>query len=672
VTAAASTVRVRALLARREVTTATVVLGTLFTVSVVVRAVLAHWHTGPRFFPDEYVYVGLSRGLAHGHLQVRDQPAHFYAVLQPILAAPIWQLFPAGIAYRLVQFENAVFASLVVIPLWILGRELDVARRTMYLVCAFALCLPTLVMIPVTITDFVAYPLAIGGVTAAVRSLKAPSRNRQLLFLLLAGLATLARIEYFVLVPAYLLGAVVLDRFAAPKRHAAVFLSIVPAIGLVAAAGNGYYQVNTDSFRVSMATWIALDAFLLAAVAGAVIVPGAVAMLVRPLGRTQAAFSLVTLTTTFLLFFESSVSGAEEGRFKERYVFAVLPLIAVAFGVYQRNVRRHRLTVFVVAAAIIAAAAKLPVSYYNAFAPRYDAMSMTASWWLKQQVGAAPSSAIVAILITAAAVLAIAITLRPKVGALALPVAIAFCVATSAAAVRVDIQDSSTTANPTWVDAAGNGAPVTLVATPGSDDPPVIKLLYWNHTITHETVLESATPSDLYAQAGRVTVPRTGVIPHVGGYFVFDTDGTKARFLNATKIASNWPFILYRADGPARLLTLVEWQSSANWLGSPATLRAWPSPAQHGYPRARFVLSLPHGAPKAARIHVGGTKLVVHPGQRVPVVCSSKHWPVKVTISGNVVTQDKRGRDVTVKMTALQASPAATPVRTPLRCSAES
>ena len=546
---------------RREATTATLVLGALFTGSVIVRAVLAHWHTGPRFFPDEYIYIGLSRGLAHGHLEVRDQPAHFYAVLQPILAAPIWQLFPARTAYRLVQIENAVAASLVVVPLWILGRELDVAKRTMYLVCGFALCLPTLVMIPVTITDFIAYPLAIGGVTAAVRSLKLPSRKRQLLFLLIASLATLARIEYFVLVPAYLLGAVVLDRRAALRRHAAVFLSILPAVGLVAAAGTGYYQVNTHSFRGSMATWVSLDAFLLVVIAGVVIVPGAVAALVRPTGRTQAAFSIVTLTTTFLLFFESSIPGAQEGRFKERYVFAVLPLFALAFGVYQRNMSRHRLVVFVVAATIIAAAAKLPVSYYNAFAPRYDAESMTASWWLKHQVGAAPSSAFVAIFITAACVLAIAITLRPKLGVLALPVAIAFCVVTSAAAVTVDINDSSVGADPTWVDSASNGAPVTVVTTPGSDVAPVLRVLYWNHSITHETVLNSAGPTDLYGLAGRVTVPSSGVIPHVRGYFVFDTDGTQARFLNATKIASNGFFVLYRADGPARLQTLVEYQS---------------------------------------------------------------------------------------------------------------
>lgn len=669
---AATTVRARALLARREVATPAIVLGTLFTVSVVVHAVLAHWHTTPRFFPDEYVYVGLARGLAHGHLQVRDQPAHFYAILQPLLAAPLWQFFPAEIAYRLVQLENAIAASLVVIPLWILGRELDAPKKTMYLVCGFALCVPTLVMIPVTITDFVAYPLAIGGVTAAVRSLKTPTRGRQLLFLVIALLAALARIEYFVLVPAYLLAALVLDRFAALRRHAAVFVSVVPALALAVAAGKGYYQVDQSSFRGSMVTWVALDAFLIAAIAGAVIIPGAVVALVRPIGRAQASFSLVTVATTVLLFVESSSSGAAEGRFKERYVFAVLPLIAVAFALYRRNGQRHRLIVFAVAGAIIVAAARLPMSYYDAYAPRYDAQSLNASWWLRQHVGAAGSSAIVAIFLTVAAVLAVVIALRPRLAALALPVAIAFAIAMSAGAVSVDLHDSKLLIDPdpAWLDRASHGAPVAVVATPGSGRAALLRLLYWNHSITREVVLDAAVPSDVYGK-DHVEVSRSGVLPHTGRYFVVDNDGTQAQFQNATKVAQRGSFALYHSEQPARLRVLVEWQSQEGWLGKPSELRAWPTPTQHGHPRVRFVLSLPSDAPVAGRVRIGSQKFVVRPGQRVPVACASKHWPVSVVIDGNLVTQDSKRRDVTVRLTNIRVSPAATAVSAP-RCSTES
>jgi hypothetical protein len=670
VTASASTVRLRALLVRREATTATLVLGALFTVSVIARAALAHWHTAPRFFPDEYVYIGLARGLAHGHLEVRDQPAQFYAVLQPLVAAPLWQFFPAEVAYRLVQLENAVAASLVVVPLWILGRELDAPKRTMYLVCAFSLCLPTLVMVPVTITDFVAYPLAIAGVTAAVRSLKSPTRSRQLVFLAIAFLATLGRIEYFVLVPSYLVAAVALDRLGAVRRHWAVFVSTLPAVGLVVAAGTGYYSIGSSSFSGSMATWMALDAFLVTAIAGAVIVPGAVAALVRPVGRTQSAFALVTITMTVLLFFESAIPGALEGRFKERYVFAVLPLIATAFAVYQRNGHRHRLIVLGVAAAIVVAAAQLPMSYYDALAPTYDAQSLNASWYLKQQIGAAGGSAAVAIFLSIAAVFAILIALRPRLGAVAMPIAIAFTLVTSAAAVRIDIHDSKPVVDPAWIDKSTHGASTTVVATPGSDNYALLKLLYWNRSLTHETVLGAALPSDYYAD-DRVNVTESGVLPHVHGHFVFDADGTQARFFNVTKVAQKTAFTVYHANQLPKLSLMVEWQSQSGWLGTPSRLRAWPTPAQRtGHPRVAFVLSLPMSAPTAAHVHLGSKRIVVRPGQQIPVACTQKLWPLRINITGNAVTQDARGRDVTVRMRQITVSSTAAAVGAPLRCTA--
>jgi hypothetical protein len=55
----------------------------------------------------------------------------------------------------------------------------------------------------------------------------------------------------------------------------------------------------------------------------------------------------------------------------------------------------------------------------------------------------------------------------------------------------------------------------------------------------------------------------------------------------------------------------------------------------------------------------------------VPVACVSKQWPVSVILDGNLVTQDSRGRDVTVRLTNIRVSPAATAVSAP-RCSTES
>ena len=60
-------------------------------VSTVAEALLARLRQTPSAFPDEYVYSQLARSLASdGRLRVRGVSAHFPALLEPLLTAPVW------------------------------------------------------------------------------------------------------------------------------------------------------------------------------------------------------------------------------------------------------------------------------------------------------------------------------------------------------------------------------------------------------------------------------------------------------------------------------------------------------------------------------------------------------------------------------------------------------
>ena len=87
-------------------------LGCLMLGSFLVRGLVAGSVRTPSYFPDEYIYTSLSRSLATaGRPLVRGEPAHFPALLEPLLAAPLWLVGSTATAYRLVQFENALFMS---------------------------------------------------------------------------------------------------------------------------------------------------------------------------------------------------------------------------------------------------------------------------------------------------------------------------------------------------------------------------------------------------------------------------------------------------------------------------------------------------------------------------------------------------------------------------------
>ena len=100
-------------------------LGLMVAISTAIRGIAATSHASPTLFPDEYIYTALARSFATtGKPLIRGHLAHFPALLEPLLAAPLWALAPTPLAYHLVQVENALFMSLGAIPVYLLARRL--------------------------------------------------------------------------------------------------------------------------------------------------------------------------------------------------------------------------------------------------------------------------------------------------------------------------------------------------------------------------------------------------------------------------------------------------------------------------------------------------------------------------------------------------------------------
>src|SRR5207248_1726933 len=75
----------------------------------------------------------------------RGGPAHFPALLEPLLAAPFQALFSPETAYRLTQAENALLMSLAAVPVYLLARRLQLSAGYGLACAAFAVLIPDLV-----------------------------------------------------------------------------------------------------------------------------------------------------------------------------------------------------------------------------------------------------------------------------------------------------------------------------------------------------------------------------------------------------------------------------------------------------------------------------------------------------------------------------------------------
>ena len=596
-------------------------------------------HGTPRYFPDEYIYTALGRSIAHGQLQIRGAPAHFPEILQPVLTAPLWGLLSTSAAYHGVQIENAVIGSLVALPVYWLARWVGLGRGYALFCAVYALLVPSFTLAAFTVADLFAYTLAMAAVAASVRAVDQPTAGRQVLFLVAASLATLARLEYAVLVIAYLVCAVVVERRRVLRLHRIALFALLPAAAVFAVGVVGFYHrvFSTVHLDGSFVRWFFAQTFLLTLAAGIVIVPGAVVAALQPRGRREMVYMTFAGALTVLLLAEATVYAASAGDFKERYLFAILPLVAIAFGSYLRDRRPSlRLPVFVLAAAVVVAAAEIPLSGYTAGAvsKESDSEFLFAVSYLEGRLGVGTGSLVVALVASAGAALAVAVALGWG-KRIALAAMLAYLAVVSGFAVHRNLQTAqalraSLPANLAWVDDATPKS-VTAIATDPFPSSNLRELLYWNPSIMRELVQSGATPTDQFS-APPLRVGPNGELTGVTGPFLYDGTTSTALFTHARLIAHWSTFSLWTPVGSPRFRALVRPRYPGGWLISSVTIDAWPRAKAHGV-RASFTLSLPRSGSSPMRLWLGSQSVLVRPGKPVALACRSSSGRLAFRVS---------------------------------------
>jgi hypothetical protein len=606
-----------------------------------VRAAAALTHVTPSYFPDEYLYPALARGLAHGDGPViRGSVVHFPALLEPILTSPFWIPGDPLLALRLTQGLHALAMSLAAVPAYLLARRLGL-KTSFALGCAlFAVALPDLVYASFTLSDPIAYPLVLAALYFAVVALDEPTRRAQLAFAAFSGLAAFTRVQYAALPLVFAVGALVLDRRRAFSRYRlSLVLFGVPALAVLA-LGPGrvlgaYSGIATRGFHpLGILQWMANDAMVLVYAGGVVLVPGALVGLTLARTRVERAFAVVMVTFTLALLAQAGfIATFDSHRVQERYLFTLLPLLAPAFGLALRGGRRAVHATWVLALLFLTLSARVPLSGFSAAHGKDDSPALAAVHRLEQAATVGNGSLAVAV---AAALLALAggLAVSRRLGLPALGLAVAACAALSFGAHAYDARNSQQLrahdmpADAQWVDHANLGR-VTLVEPPGSVPPHALEALWWNDSIQRELVLGNGTPTDHFGglDAGRVTSDGTLLSngKPVTDSVLVQTYGSRLAFANASLAARGPAFELYRAAGPLRVTMLADGYYADGWLARRGAVTVWPDASGSTRGTLELVLSLPREA-QTTTVRFGGRTFHVHPGK--PEV-------VKLSVSGS-------------------------------------
>jgi hypothetical protein len=582
------------------------VLAGIVGLSAVIRFVLALAHPTPLLFADEYIYSTLAHGLATtGHPTIRGEAASFPALLEPVLTAPFWLFGDAGVALRLTQALNAIAMSLAAVPAYLIARKLGLSSRFSLASAGLAVLTPAFFYVAYVLGEPIAYPLVLGAVYAGMCVLTEPTRKNQLAFIALAGLATFARIQ-FVVLPLAFLGAALIAR---PRfRGIRLTLGLFALGGLaLAVKGLGYYAGVRDLSLdpAGLMHWVGVDAMLLAYSGGWLLVPGALVALATPRGRAERAFASLTVFLALGLLGEAALYAANSelaagGRFQERYLFTLLPLLVPAFGLSLRRAGRARLAVLTLSALLIALSARFPLSGWTDEHGRMDSPFLMGVFRLEKAVGYANGSLIVAVAVALLAAGATAVAYRPSAWPSALAVVAVLLGAVGLAAWTLDAKYSQRAratyfpADARWVDHAQLGD-VTVVNTPGSGRELTLEQMFWNRSTKRLVRLRHAESPDVFS-VPQVRIRRDGALLVEGRplrtALLMNEYAVTAELRGAESVAATPLFELWKPIGTPRLRMLAGGRFFDGWLANSGYVRVWGSPGS-----LRLRLSLPDRAP---------------------------------------------------------------------------
>jgi len=630
---------VTALLTGLQAIPAGAVLGTLVALSAAVRIRTAFAHATPRYFPDEYIYSELARSLSHGTLEVRGIPAHFPALLEPLLAAPFWLTANVETAYRLTQGLHAIAMSLAAVPVYLLARRLALARWQQLASAALTLALPGLVFSAYVTADAIGLTLALTAVYAGTVALEAPTHRSQAAFLGFAGLAVLARVQYVVIPLALLAAALVVSR-GRPVRAARTYPLVVGTLAVLAAVGAavgtsktlGYYHgvLHLHAGVGPVLHWIGTDVLLLAYAAGLVLVPGALIGMFRTLGReatrSEKAFGSLASALVVLLLLEAGIYAATgTARFQERYLEAALPLVPLLFFVGMRHSAsaRQRVTLAGTSVVVVALGVWTPLGSYAVDEGRQDSPFLQAVYQLEQRAHLSADSRVPALIAALLLGSALVASSRPRVGSVvACGLALLVSAGTAAAAVSFDLEHARLARNTflpgdrRWVDDSGLRN-VSVLVTPNAVRAGVSEQLFWNRSVTRVLQLTGSQQVDSFG-AATTRIAADGTILADGravrGPLLVEEYADRAELAGAELVQRSIDTALWRPRGTPRVLSLTSGRYFDGWFAQSTRIAVWPAAARASGGEICLRFALPPTASTVLRLDGPGTRLRVRVG----------------------------------------------------------
>lgn len=627
----------------------TAALGAFVLLLGAIRIWMAHEIATPWIMGDELLYSELARSFADSHqLLVRGASYPIYNVGYPLIVSPAWLAGTMATTYTLAKTINVILMTAALIPIYFWSRRL---MRPVYAVVATALValLPAYVYTGMIMTENGSFPTTILAFFAIAWMLERPTLPRQVLVLVVIGLAFFVRAQSLVLfavLPLAVVVKLVLDaRVADPGRRRRAFVrgwrDYLPlvAIYVVGAAGyvllqaargvplnrglGAYGGVTSAQYSVrDVASWGLEHAAELGLAVAIFPVSALIVLVVLAVSRgafdaAERAFLAVATSAVVIVVLQVAAFASRFSfRVEERYMFFVVPLLFMALALWlDRGLPRPVVTTAIATAVPVLLLLDLPLEKRLNVSITSDTFGFIPLLRLSYHYSI-PTVRL--LMLVGAVVAAAAFALLPRRWArVVLPSALALYLGLSTVQVFRTVRDFARNtraflepAQLTWIDSslprgASTGVIYGSTADPFSEAQRMWQAEFWNrdvkdvYDLTPAPASFPATPIALDPVTGKLVAQDHKPYPY---RYALAASGLA---LSGRVVASKPPWSLYEVRKPLKLSRVVEGVYPDGWMGSYASL------TEHAGTSGRLSIGLSRAAwrgpsePAHVRIEVG-------------------------------------------------------------------
>ena len=558
---------------------------------------------------DELLYQRLALGVVDGGVpRVRGELVDVFAVLYPILLAPVFLLFSLPGAVVAAHAWNGILFASAAVPAYLLARRL---AATPWLVAVGTVAIPWSVVTGFLMTENAAYPAFLWAVLAIQHAAVAPGDRAHALALAAVAAAALARPQLAALALVLAVGVAIEELRV--RRGLRVHRVLVGAVALAVAgvvilalAGSLGSALGSYAPTVEQGSVLSRDALRSAVVHLDVVAVaiGIVPLLVgggwaleavvrAPADPERRTFAVIVVASVVLLSFEvgSIVTRFPLGlEVKDRYLFYIVPLLFAATAVALSS--RPAVVGLLAATAVFV----LTVGWEEfepVFGVSVDSPGAATHELLGRELGDVATWLAVAAGLAAAA-LVVAFRAQARLAPYVLGAIVVLCAAETAYAWNRLLDSAGPSARPiagspkdewSWVDhALGSGDDAGMLPYSVGQDWFPSAVTWWDVEFWNAQVTRSFLVGDRFTYTpetfphGRLEVDReTGSIAGgLGGHVVRTT--LDARFAPAGEVvATTHDLELVRVDQPARAQWATIGVDDDGWTRArrPATLRVF-------------------------------------------------------------------------------------------------